>query len=291
MLETLGDQRILRAVGDEDGEGAYEIFHDVLADAVLAWQGRFTAERQLELERAAGRARHRRLVAVVGVSLFALAVMAGVTVYALSQRSDARSSARTPARAPMRSTRSRSCRAIPSRASPSGCGPALEPSSPLVEPTLRDALLATRGLHSFPGGGGRVHDAEFSPDGALVATAGGKEARLFHAATGILAATLPTGAPVEDVSFAPDGRTLVTAGANGRAPSCGTPGAAGSCGLYAAAARSPRRISRPTGASSSRPAPTARRRSGTRAPAGSSTCSATRRSFAAPPSTRAAERS
>jgi WD40 repeat protein len=218
VLETLGRQRILRAVGGDDGEGAYEIFHDVLADAVLVWQTRFASERELELERAAGRARHRRLIAVIGVSLLALAVMVAVTAFALSQRSDARSSARDAR------SRADAFNALallssdPEKSLALGLqARVLEPSSPLVEPTLRDALLATRGLRTFPGGGGRVHDAEFSPDGSLVATAGGKEARLFHAASGLLVASLQTGAPVADAAFAPDGRTLVTAGADGRA--------------------------------------------------------------------------
>jgi WD40 repeat protein len=218
VLETLGRQRILRSVGGEDGEDAYEIFHDVLADAVLAWQGRFATERQLAQERAAGRARHRRLIAVVGVSLLALAVMAAVTVYALSQRSDARSSARD---ARSRAYAFNALALLPSDPEQSLAlglqASALEPSSQLAEPTLRDALLAVRGLHSFPGGGGRVRDAEFNPDGTLVATAGGTEGRLFRAASGDLVGVLRTAAPVESVSFSPDGRTLVTAGGDGRA--------------------------------------------------------------------------
>jgi hypothetical protein len=182
VLETLGRQRILRWSG-EDGEDAYEIFHDVLADAVLAWQGRFAAERQLAQERAAGRARHRRLIAVVVISLLALAVMAAVTVYALSQRSDARSSARE---ARSRAYDFNALALLPSDPEQSLAlglrASALEPSSQLAEPTLRDALLAVRGLHTFPGG--PVRDAEFSPDGTLRSDRGWTEARLFRAASG-----------------------------------------------------------------------------------------------------------
>ena len=47
----------------------------------------------------------------------------------------------------------------------------LVPSLPLAESTLRDALLATRGLRVLQGGGTRgarrSTDAQFSPDGTL----------------------------------------------------------------------------------------------------------------------------
>ena len=61
VLETLGHERILREVEGENGGGPrYEIFHDVLADAVLAWR----AERRLERERQEAERKHRRLLAI-----------------------------------------------------------------------------------------------------------------------------------------------------------------------------------------------------------------------------------
>ena len=47
--------------GGAGGPPRYEIFHDVLAPAVLAWRARHEAERALEQERAAARRRHRRV--------------------------------------------------------------------------------------------------------------------------------------------------------------------------------------------------------------------------------------
>ncbi len=77
VLAALARERILRPVGGEDGEGAYEIFHDVLADAVLAWRARFVAEQRARAASARPRRRrHRRLLAVAGASVLALAVMA-----------------------------------------------------------------------------------------------------------------------------------------------------------------------------------------------------------------------
>src|SRR5437763_8539013 len=46
VLEALASQRILRAVADGDDNGSrYEIFHDVLAEPVLAWRRDFDARR------------------------------------------------------------------------------------------------------------------------------------------------------------------------------------------------------------------------------------------------------
>jgi WD40 repeat protein len=218
VLATLANERILRHVGGDDGEEAYEIFHDVLAEAVLAWRTRFAADRALERERATAKARHRRLVIIAAVSVTALGVMAAVAAYALSQRSDARSSAR---QAQARESAFNALALLPSdpeRSLQLGLRAAqFEPTLPLAETTLRDALLSARGLRSLHGGGGTVRDAEFSPDGTLVATAGGREARLFRVGTGGLTAVLRTGAPVDAVSFSPDGKTVVTAGGDGRA--------------------------------------------------------------------------
>ena len=71
----------------------YEIFHDVLAPAVLAWRTRHEAERALERERAAARLRHRRVAGVAAVALVALAGTTALAVWALSQRADARKQA------------------------------------------------------------------------------------------------------------------------------------------------------------------------------------------------------
>jgi len=88
VLNALGRERILRPLDETDGD-RYEIFHDVLADAILDWR----RTRDTELERAAAGRRQRRLAAIAGAALVALVVMTGVSVYALSQRREARSAA------------------------------------------------------------------------------------------------------------------------------------------------------------------------------------------------------
>jgi WD40 repeat protein len=91
LLETLGRERIVRGVNGMQGSPTrYEIFHDVLGPPILAWQ----AEHQLRRERSLARRQRRRLLAIIGASLVALAVVAGIAAYALVQRSDARTQAR-----------------------------------------------------------------------------------------------------------------------------------------------------------------------------------------------------
>ena len=94
VLATLGEQRILRSI-EEGGGVRYEIFHDVLANPVLAWRTNHEAERELQSQKEAAEWRHRRLLAVlaVGAALFTVRLGA-VTVYALSQRTEARQQAR-----------------------------------------------------------------------------------------------------------------------------------------------------------------------------------------------------
>jgi WD40 repeat protein len=88
VLAVLADRRILRSV-DEGGVQRYEIFHDVLAQPVLAWRVGHEADIELEQERTAARRRQRRLLALLVAGVVLLAVMAGVTVFALTQRDEA----------------------------------------------------------------------------------------------------------------------------------------------------------------------------------------------------------
>ena len=91
VLQRLSAERIVRA-SSENGPATtrYEIFHDVLADAVLGWRARFEADRRVEEQRQAHERRHRRLLVFGAVTLIGLAVMAGVAIFAFAQRSNAR---------------------------------------------------------------------------------------------------------------------------------------------------------------------------------------------------------
>ncbi len=107
-----GDQRILRDVppplDEPHAEARYEIFHDVLALAVLDWRRRFLAEagarrQQAELlaekeqaDQAARDARHRLRRARLLVSVMAVLVLlcAGLAVWALKSQRDAEAAQR-----------------------------------------------------------------------------------------------------------------------------------------------------------------------------------------------------
>jgi WD40 repeat protein len=91
VLSSLARERILRPTGENGNAGdRYEIYHDVLAGAVLAWRAKHDAEMALVHERAASWRRQRRLAIVAGLSLTAFALMAFLAAYAISQRSTAR---------------------------------------------------------------------------------------------------------------------------------------------------------------------------------------------------------
>src|SRR5207249_503490 len=91
VLDTLGHERILRAIdGTAAGAARYEIYHDVLVDAVLGWR----TIQALVRERRAAERRHRRLLVVTLISLAAFVLMAVLAAFALNQRASSRSAAR-----------------------------------------------------------------------------------------------------------------------------------------------------------------------------------------------------
>jgi WD40 repeat protein len=95
VLTKLTDQRILRALPPVDDSGRrFEIFHDVLAEPVLAWRRRFETKTALARERRASERRHRRLLLLAGGALLLAAAMTAVTVYAVTQRQEANSQRR-----------------------------------------------------------------------------------------------------------------------------------------------------------------------------------------------------
>jgi hypothetical protein len=92
VLDTLASGeggRILRAVAPahDDDSTTYELFHDVLAEPILAWRRSHDADRRR-------RAARRRLARVGGISLALVGGFAALTIWALIQRSDARHSER-----------------------------------------------------------------------------------------------------------------------------------------------------------------------------------------------------
>jgi WD40 repeat protein len=90
VLRALAAERIVRASSENGAGTRYEIYHDVLADAVTAWRTRHGAERALET----AERKRRRALAVATASLVALILVAAIAVFALVQRSHSAAEAR-----------------------------------------------------------------------------------------------------------------------------------------------------------------------------------------------------
>lgn len=225
VLSTLGAERIVRPL-----DGRFEIFHDVLADAVLAWRTRHDAERALELQREAAERRHRRLLILFGIALVALAAVAAVAIYALSQRSEARRQAGVAreqasiAQVEARNARARQLDAEatslfqidPELSLLLAAEAARRSPTPQAADILRDALLLSKLRGVLPPRG--VRSAEFSPDGTRIVVGTERDgARIYSADGRRLFVALETGRPVSSASFSPDGRLVVTTSVGGPA--------------------------------------------------------------------------
>ncbi len=245
VLEALGRERIVRAVNGVGGAERYEIFHDVLADGVLAWRAR----RELERDREQAHARQRRLAVVAAVALFALAVMTAVAVYAFTERSHARSSARQAQARALEATALAELPAHPQRALADAVRAARSSPSSRAAEVLRQALrqahlrrvlraagpvtavsFAPRGGEMLVTSRGRVRTytaagnpkrtsqskaaatAVFSPNRRLIATIGPSSGQvsIFDRRSGRLLHVLPPKG-VKSARFSPDGKLLATA--------------------------------------------------------------------------------
>jgi WD40 repeat protein len=248
LLVVLVEQRILRRSTERDDADneRYEIFHDVLAEAIIAWRTAYVADRLLREERAAARRRQRRLLLAIVASLVALAVVASVALYALDQRGEARRQSRSA------EARSLTVAAQGQLASDPELGMLLAREAARLEPTLavetalRNALLKSHALSvhrlrqpalttgfregrlvsvtadgrlSDPDGrtlplGGPITRAVLDSGSRRVGVARGRSVRLLDARSGRRLRTLKLGSPVAQLAL--DARSLVVGDAGGR---------------------------------------------------------------------------
>ena len=216
VVESLGRNRILRPA-----EGRFEIFHDVLANAVSAWRTRHEGERALALQRSEAERRHRRLLALLAVSLVVLGVMAAVTIYAFTQRSEAQEQADVARSEELSATANRLAAEAGVLIPPAQAeldpelAVLLASEAARLEPTaravniLRRALLVSHLRAVLPEEG--VTTASFSLDGErlLVGTEDGTVA--IHAGDGrTRLTTLDVGSAVTSAAFTPDGGRVLT---------------------------------------------------------------------------------
>jgi WD40 repeat protein len=210
LLETLGRERIVRGVNGMQGSPTrYEIFHDVLGPPILAWQ----ADYELRHERIRAQEQRRRLLVIIGASLLALLVVAGVAAYALVQRSDARTQARRAhgrelagrAQADLATDPQVSVRLALRAAS-------LAPGRQTTD-VLRSSLAAMRETRILQLGGNIVF-AQFARGGRLLVVSSNGRAGVYDRAGNPLQ-QLPRQHALKEAAWSPDGRTFATGAVDG----------------------------------------------------------------------------
>ncbi|HEU0246910.1 MAG TPA: hypothetical protein VFR38_07465 [Gaiellaceae bacterium] len=212
VLSTLSERRILRSV-EESGGVRYEIFHDVLAQPVLAWRASHEAERDLQRQQEAADRRHRRLLAIIGASAVLLVAMGGVTLYALSQRTEARQQAREAKANGLVVNADAALDRDPELSLLLALEAARRVSGERVERSLQRALLTSR-VRGVAEVGAPVLNAVPRGDAVVGVTEEGEVVEVTPR-TGDVVDTISTGQPAREASFAADGTVVIT-GRDGR---------------------------------------------------------------------------
>ena len=217
VLSRLADERILRPVADESGGERYEIYHDVLAEAALGWKRAHDVDRELERQQEQANRRHRRLLVALVAAGLLVAVMVAVTVFALSQRSNAREQARVSHARELAAQGVSLLEVDPAKSLRLGVESAHAARTREGEDLLRSALIESR-VRVILRSRGPVRVVSFSRDGRLLLTAGDDgTARIWRPAGGEPIAVLPQGGRITSAAFSPDGRSVLTTGEDGTA--------------------------------------------------------------------------
>jgi WD40 repeat protein len=221
---SLGDARAVRPVGPApDGSGAtrYEVFHDVLAPAVLDWRTRHGGEKQLhEARQRAHEARRRlRRVSLLAGALGTLLVAAiALGILAVSQRNQAEAQRRRSASYAMVANAEARFRDQPDLSILfSLAAYRLVPSDEARRNLQLQADRRRDASALLTGAAGVLLGATFSPDGRLLAASDAGGARLWKIATRetfLLPASTGRGR-VRSLAFSPDGRLLAAGDAGG----------------------------------------------------------------------------
>ena len=220
VLRQLAAERIVRASSENGAGTRYEIYHDVLADAVAGWGARYRAERSLhDAER-----RRRRALGVAAAALIGLILVGAIAVYALVERGHSRAQAQRARARELAAAASSFLDVNPQRSIKLALQAAqLEPGAH-EEEVLRDALLAAQQLLVFRTGS-PVRFAGFDRSGRhVVAGSTDGKVRVYTVGSDAPEHILDQGAPVTAATYSGDGRLILTAGRNGTARIWGTDG-------------------------------------------------------------------
>jgi WD40 repeat protein len=170
VLTKLGEERILRSTAGSDVSGArYEIFHDVLAEPVLAWKARHEQARALERANELARRKHRRLAFLAAGALLALVILAGLTVFAFTQQSRAQAHERKAKSRALAAGALTQLGVDPELSLLLALDAATVQDTPSVDSVLRTALVASR-VRRVAVLGSPVLDLVAVPGGVVAAT-------------------------------------------------------------------------------------------------------------------------
>ena len=206
VLDSLGHERILRPLDDADEDGRYEIFHDVLAQAVLEWGRGY----ELASERERSRRHQRQLIRLAVGALAAAVVLAGLTVYAFGERAHARSQARHAGASALAADALANLSIDPQQSLQLAARAARRDATQSNEDILRTALMAARGRAVLTGNDSGVLATAFA-DGGVITVDGAGILHTYAIHSGGPRASVRLGGRVRAAAVSTNGEAVVVA--------------------------------------------------------------------------------
>jgi WD40 repeat protein len=140
VLDRLARERILRGARANGAATRYEIYHDVLGDAILSWRDRHEASRALREEVRRRKRAHR----IAAAAIAALVVVAALAIFALIERSNAKRETRHARAGRLVAEARGDLDADPLRSIALALAAARAERTAEAESVLRDALMQSR---------------------------------------------------------------------------------------------------------------------------------------------------